>query len=79
MIDGVNCRMLVVGMLTLALLLPQPVLPQSPVAVLHTEGLIHGFLVLRTLKGDTLADGDLTQVARGPDHTSLRPTPAGRW
>ncbi len=65
MVEGVNYRMLVVGLLTWALLLPQPVLPQSPVAVLHAEGLIHGFLVLRTLEGDTLADGDLIQVARG--------------
>jgi hypothetical protein len=26
--------------------------------------MVHGFLVLRTLAGDTLADGDLIQVAR---------------
>src|ERR1700757_655591 len=37
----------------------------APVAVRHTEGLVHGFLVLRTLSGDTLADGDLIQIARG--------------
>jgi hypothetical protein len=37
----------------------------APVAVRHTEGLVHGFLVLRTLAGDTLADGDLIQIARG--------------
>jgi hypothetical protein len=36
----------------------------EPVAVRHTEGLVHGFLVLRTLAGETLADGDLTQIAR---------------
>jgi hypothetical protein len=35
------------------------------VAVRQAEGLVHGFLVLRTLAGDTLADGDLIQVARG--------------
>ena len=34
-------------------------------AVRHLEGLVHGFLVLRTLEGDTLADGDLIQVAHG--------------
>src|SRR6202049_487434 len=45
-------------------------LPAAPVAVRHTEGLVHGFLVLRTLAGDTLADGDLTQVARGDRVTS---------
>ena len=37
----------------------------EPVAVRHTEGLIHGFLVLRTLEGELLADGDLTQVVHG--------------
>jgi hypothetical protein len=36
----------------------------DPVSVHHKEGLIHGFLVLRTLDGQVLADGDLTQVAR---------------
>ena len=45
-------------------------LSQSPVAVLHTEGLVHGFLVLRTLEGNALADGEVTQVARGDRVTS---------
>lgn len=35
------------------------------VAVRRTEGLVHGFLVLRTLDGQRLADGDLIQVPRG--------------
>jgi hypothetical protein len=35
------------------------------VAVLHTEGLTHGFLALRTLDGKTLADGEVTQFAEG--------------
>lgn len=52
-------------------LLLQPVpLPAEPVAVRHTEGLVHGFLVLRTLDGKTLADGELIQVAHGPRVTS---------
>jgi hypothetical protein len=42
----------------------------APVAVRHIEGLVHGFLVLRTLAGDTLAEGDLIQVARGDRVTS---------
>src|SRR6266566_323622 len=42
----------------------------APVAVRHTEGLVHGFLVLRTLSGDTLADGVLIQIARGYRVTS---------
>jgi hypothetical protein len=33
------------------------------VAVRFTEGLVHGFLVLRTLEGKTLAHGEPTQVA----------------
>jgi hypothetical protein len=46
------------------------VLPAAPVAERHPEGLVHGFLVLRTLEGDTLADGDLIQVAHGDRVTS---------
>ena len=34
-------------------------------AVRHAEGLIHGFLILRTLDGQTIADGDLIQNSRG--------------
>lgn len=64
MVERVRSRALA-GLLTWALLLPAAVLSQSPVAVLHPEGLVHGFLVLRTLEGDVLADGELTQVARG--------------
>lgn len=37
----------------------------EPVAVRHTEGLVHGFLVLRTLDGVPIADGELVQTARG--------------
>jgi hypothetical protein len=69
MIERVRSRALA-GLLTWALLLPAAVLSQSPVAVLHTEGLVHGFLVLSTLEGDALADGDVTQIARGDRVTS---------
>ncbi len=37
----------------------------EPVPVRHAEGIVHGFLVLRTLDGATIAHGDLIQVARG--------------
>ena len=47
-----------------SLLQPAPMLA-DPIAVRYTEGLIHGFLVLRTPAGETLADGDLIQVAHG--------------
>jgi hypothetical protein len=45
-------------------------MPAAPVTVRHAEGLVHGFLVLRTVAGDTLADGDLIQIARGDRVTS---------
>jgi hypothetical protein len=34
------------------------------VPVRYTEGLVHGFLVLRTLEGDTIAGGELKQLLR---------------
>jgi hypothetical protein len=40
------------------------------VPVRQQEGLVHGFLVLRTLAGRTLAHGDLIQIA-GPNRVSL--------
>jgi hypothetical protein len=58
------------GLLTCALLLPSPLLSQAPIAVQYTEGLVHGFLVLRTLDGNALAEGDVSQVARGDRVTS---------
>jgi hypothetical protein len=42
----------------------------SPVEVRYKEGLIHGFLVLSTLDGDPIAEGDLAQVVRGDRVTS---------
>lgn len=45
-------------------------LPAEPVRVLRAEGVVHGFLVLRTLDGTALADGDLIQIARGDRVTS---------
>jgi hypothetical protein len=42
----------------------------EPVAVRHAEGLVHGFLVLRTLDGTALADGELLQTSRGARVTS---------
>src|SRR5260221_14360417 len=35
----------------------------APVVVRHTEGLVHGFLVLSSMDGTPLAQGDLIQVA----------------
>jgi hypothetical protein len=51
------------------LLCPAP-MPVEVVSVRFTEGVVHGFLALRTLDGKTLADGDLIQFARGDRVTS---------
>jgi len=48
-----------------ASLLWSTALPGQTVAVRHAEGLVHGFLILRTLEGTPLADGDLIQTSRG--------------
>src|SRR6266566_3187297 len=45
-------------------------LTAEPVTVLYTEGVVYGFLVLRALTGQILADGDLNQIARGDRVTS---------
>jgi hypothetical protein len=42
----------------------------AQVVVRHREGLVHGFLVLSTLEGEPLADGDLIQLAVGDRVTS---------
>jgi hypothetical protein len=42
----------------------------SPVTVRYKEGSLHGFLVLSTLDGATLAAGDLVQTTRGDQVTT---------
>ena len=42
----------------------------EPVRVRFTEGLVHGFLALRTTDGTTVADGDLIQFERAGRVTS---------
>jgi hypothetical protein len=37
----------------------------EPLPVRHVEGIVHGFLTLRTLEGEQVAEGDLIQLARG--------------
>ena len=52
-----------------ALYLPATVRPE-PVTVRHAEGLVHGFLSLRSPEGKIIASGDLIQNARGDRVTS---------
>ena len=53
----------------LLLLLSSAVLAE-PVPVRFAEGIVHGFLSLRTTDGALVANGDLIQVARGDRVTS---------
>src|SRR5262245_22349343 len=45
-------------------------LQAQPVATRYPEGVVHGFLVLRTVEGENLAGGDLIQTVRGNRVTS---------
>jgi hypothetical protein len=40
-------------------------LSAEPVNVRYVEGMVHGFLVLRSMEGKTLATGDLVQLSHG--------------
>jgi hypothetical protein len=62
MVKTVGTRWLSV-LLVCAPLFQQGTSAAAQVAVRHTEGDVHGFLVLKTLGGNTLGEGDLAQVA----------------
>jgi len=53
----------ILGLLVLAAALSRPWAAAIPVHL--SEGSVHGFVVLRTVEGAQLAQGDLIQVARG--------------
>jgi hypothetical protein len=57
-------------LLILVCILSGATMSASPVAVRYKEGLLHGFLVLSTLDGTPIAEGDLTQVPHGNRITS---------
>ena len=59
-------------LLIVALLLFIKPLNADPEQVHKSQGTFHGFLVLKTLEGETLASGDLVQVAHG-DRVTSRP------
>jgi hypothetical protein len=72
--SGVRSRLIAI-LLAWAVFLQPTALPADTVPVRHTEGLMHGFLVLRNLEGKTIADGQMTQDARGDrvtDHLTFR-------
>ena len=58
------------GLLACALLILPRVMGGEPVVVRYPEGLVHGFLSLRTLEGDKIADGELIQFSKGVRVTS---------
>jgi len=59
-----------VAVILFAGLLVPGALPAEMVAVRHPEGLVRGFLTLRSLDGAFLASGDLIQTSRGDRVTS---------
>jgi hypothetical protein len=63
-------RAIVVALLTAAAWLQTTSPWADPVAVRHVEGLVHGFLALRSVDGKTMASGDLIQNAQGGRVTS---------
>jgi len=56
--------------LAMAFLLRTSVASSEPVVVRHVEGLVHGFLSLRSPEGGVLASGDLIQDTQGDRVTS---------
>ncbi len=59
------CSGRVAGLLVSITMLYSGALLAESIPVLHMQGTVRGFLVLRSMEGKTLASGDLTQVARG--------------
>ncbi len=60
-----TCFRVLVTLLACALTFQPAALVAETVPVRHAEGLVHGFLVLRTLDGEALAEGDLIQTSKG--------------
>src|SRR5437764_4185298 len=61
---GTRTKLIAILIACAAMLEPNAVLADM-IPVRHTEGLEHGFLVLRTLEGKAIADGQMTQDAHG--------------
>src|SRR5207244_7847151 len=61
---GARSRVIAILLACAAMLQPGALFAEL-IPVRHTEGLIHGFLVVRSLEGKAVADGQMTQDARG--------------
>src|ERR1700681_3176676 len=61
--SGARTGLIATLLLSAAVLQPSALLADT-VPVRHTEGLMHGVLVLRTLEGKAIADGQMTQDAQ---------------
>src|SRR5438445_12762667 len=61
-------RLIAILLACLAMLQPNALFAEM-IPVRHTEGLIHGFLLVLTFEGKALADGQMTQDAHG-NHVS---------
>src|SRR5207237_1351050 len=60
----VRSRLIAILLACVAMLQPNALFAEM-IPVRHTEGLIHGFLLVLTFEGKALADGQMTQDARG--------------
>ncbi len=60
-----STQYILAAILGVVLLLQMGPVQGEPVPVRYPEGVTHGFLVLRTLQGKDVADGDLSQFVRG--------------
>ena len=70
-----NISMLIAFLVMCCSLLGQPAAIAEQIPVRYTEGVTHGFLVVRTQEGEVIAHGELDQVARNgrvTDHVLFR-------
>src|SRR5216110_1133679 len=66
--SGARSTLISILLACVAMLQPNALFAEM-IPVRHTEGLIHGFLLVLTFEGKALADGQMTQDAHG-DHVS---------
>jgi hypothetical protein len=64
MLENTRSRTLAI-LLICVTLIPSGMLLDAQIVVRHAEGLVHGFLLLSTMEGKPLAEGDLIQTSRG--------------